>query len=283
VFWYSLPGSSALVEHWDGSAWSIVPVRRPRHATSIEFSGVSCPGPKDCIAVGSFRRLDAGLQAQRQPLAEHWDGRSWVVEVTPNPDAPEGSSLDGVACSSGVSCEAVGNYSYAGTPFRDSIFALGWDGKHWIYQDQPNPGQLPKNYERGVSCFAPGVCTSVGTWNGAKRYHALAERWDGAAWTRERVPNPQGFQDSELNDVSCSAATECVAVGYWRKSKYGRGGGLLVARWDGTAWSLDSPPEPPNSKGGFNGVTCLSVISCVAVGARATKSGEATLVEVYSG
>jgi hypothetical protein len=271
-----------VVERWNGSTWSIVPTPRP-HSADVAFNGVSCLNPKDCTAVGGFRKWDAAYQTRQQPLAERWDGTTWRIETTPDPQAPDGSSLDGVACTASASCEAVGTYSYAGMPFRDSVFAMGWNGRKWGLQDQPNPGQLPKVYEFAVACSEPDACTSVGTWNDTGRYHALAERWDGTSWSRQRAPNWPDFQSSELNDVSCPGGSTCIAVGDWAKSKYGRGGGILVERWAGEGWTLESPPAPPDGKGALRGVVCGSPTACVAVGTGSLPGGSGTLVEVYSG
>ena len=133
-----------------------------------------------------------------------------------------------------------------------------------------------------MSCSGPTACTSVGTWNGTGRYHALAERWDGTAWSRQRVPNQPDFQDSELAGVSCPDGSTCVAVGFWAKSKYGRGAAILAERWDGQAWTLESPPEPPGN-GGLMAIDCASAMACVAVGDAYAPGGTITLVEVYSG
>jgi hypothetical protein len=284
IYWLDFPWTSALAERWDGRRWSRVPVRRGEGVVGTDFSSVSCAGPSDCTAVGGFSRLDAGFQAPEQPLAEHWNGRSWTVEATPNPQAPDGSWLDGVSCAGPTSCEAVGNYSYDGFPFRESVFALGWDGARWTYQEQPNPGQLPKVYDWGVSCSTGDRCMSVGTWNATKRYHALAERWDGTGWSRDPVPNPRGFQDSELNDVSCPEASTCLAVGHWTKNKRGWGGGLLAELWNGADWTMLAPAEAHQHGASFSGITCASATVCVAVGSQpANGLGSATLVEVYSG
>ncbi len=127
------------------------------------------------------------------------------------------------------------------------------------------------------------MCTSVGTWNDTGRYHALAERWDGTSWSRQRVPNWPGFQNSELDDVSCPDSSTCIAVGSWAKNKFGKGGAILAERWDGAAWTLDTPPEPPNAHGALRGIVCASPIACVAVGSSYGEGGSTTLVEVYAG
>ena len=43
-----------LVEHWDGTTWSIAASANPAGTTNATLTGVSCPSPTGCIAVGSF-------------------------------------------------------------------------------------------------------------------------------------------------------------------------------------------------------------------------------------
>ncbi len=129
-----LPDSTVgLAERWDGHRWSALPTPRPHGAIAVWFSAVSCAGVADCVAVGAFTPSDAAFQTRSRPLAEHWDGTAWRVETTPDPEAPDGSALDGVSCPTSALCEGVGNYAYEGMPFRDSVFALGRDGGTWTY------------------------------------------------------------------------------------------------------------------------------------------------------
>ena len=44
---------AALVEHWNGAAWSVVPVPTPAGAASSQLSGISARSPSDIWAVGS--------------------------------------------------------------------------------------------------------------------------------------------------------------------------------------------------------------------------------------
>ncbi len=65
---------SSLAELWDGTWWRIVPTPNPSPVSKL--SGVSCPTPAACMAVGT---------SQNRTLAERWDGSGWIIERTPNP------------------------------------------------------------------------------------------------------------------------------------------------------------------------------------------------------
>jgi hypothetical protein len=43
-----------LVEHWNGTAWSIVASANASGSANSELAGVSCPTPATCIAVGAY-------------------------------------------------------------------------------------------------------------------------------------------------------------------------------------------------------------------------------------
>src|SRR5262249_46578012 len=69
---YHLSGAAKpLIEHWDGTRWSIVP--GPSVLAGILF-GVTALSSTDVWAVGGYAPVDFG-----QGLAEHWDGTSWSI------------------------------------------------------------------------------------------------------------------------------------------------------------------------------------------------------------
>src|SRR5438477_13059472 len=69
-------GSSftTLIEHWDGSSWSVVP--SPKLPKGSELTGVAAPTPDNAGAVGSAR-------GSPDALAEHWNGASWRIAASP--------------------------------------------------------------------------------------------------------------------------------------------------------------------------------------------------------
>ena len=92
----------------------------------------------------------------------------------------------------------------------------------------------------------------------------MVEAWNGTAWSVTSSPNP-GFAPVLL-DVSCTAPTNCVAVG----SDEGASGNnkTLVESWNGTAWSVTSSPNEGGTavENFLYGVSCTNSTNCVAVG-----------------
>ena len=92
---------SALVEHWNGTKWSITLSKG-----GIALDGVSCVSATDCTAVGfSIRAPISGPQVSTT-LVEHWNGKKWSVIPSSNPSG--GGVLLGVSCVSATHCAAVG-------------------------------------------------------------------------------------------------------------------------------------------------------------------------------
>lgn len=86
-----------LAERWNGSRWRIIPAPSPTHAS--QFSGVSCPAPNACVAVGSSA-------SGARTLAERWNGARWTVLHTPGIGHIGYSALTAVSCATAVTCPA---------------------------------------------------------------------------------------------------------------------------------------------------------------------------------
>jgi hypothetical protein len=64
-------GTETLVEHWDGSQWSVA--SSPDSGVDDGLSGVSAVGPSDIWAVGDYF-LNTPTGSHVLTLAEHFDG-----------------------------------------------------------------------------------------------------------------------------------------------------------------------------------------------------------------
>jgi hypothetical protein len=95
---------------WDGTTWTTQAVPLPAGNNGGQLSSVSCTSATDCTAVGYWTD-NAGPDAVPDlTLAEHWDGTTWTIEPTPNPNNPVDAYLSGVSCTAPTSCTAVGYY-----------------------------------------------------------------------------------------------------------------------------------------------------------------------------
>ena len=111
----------------------------------------------------------------------------------------------------------------------------------------------------------------------------LAEAWNGTSWSIQTTPNPSGAQASELNNVACTSASACTAVGYWIGSPYSQN--ALVEVWNGTSWSIQTIPTPSGAQAtALYGVACTSSSACTTVGGYVDSSSNVdTLAEAWNG
>jgi hypothetical protein len=241
--------STTLAERWDGNRWRIQPSPVPAGTISAGLSGVSCPSPRACTAVGEF----FGRGQRELALAERWDGRRWRVQPVPTPaGAPQGSELSAVSCPAADRCFAVGQYF---TKSGSVALAETWNGAHWTIQ--PLPGAVSNTFLLGVSCTTPRACVAVGSYG--------TEVWNGTSWRFVPMATPAGGQVVSLNGVSCISASACTAVG----SYFSRVAGPLnlAEAWDGTAWRVQATPNPmPGGRNQLDSVSCTSPRACTAVG-----------------
>jgi hypothetical protein len=247
-----------LVEHWNGSNWSIQ--RTPLHPSSDwsgGLSGVSCTSSGACIAVGfGYSEISGRLG----PLAERWNGSSWSIQRTPQ--LADGDQFDDVSCVSSTACTAVGGNGL------DTI-AERWDGHRWWAQGIHfgGTGEGPDALT-SVSCMT-GRCAAVGWDNiglcgedGYSDYSVpvlgsvpMLGFWADRRWSLRRHPDLacSNGGGNLLNGVSCPSQEACTAVG------------TAVYRWDGHRWSVQ---QVPLSGDELTGVSCPSTNACTAIGSR---------------
>jgi hypothetical protein len=105
-----VPGSQTLIEHFNGTAWSIVP--SPSPGSIAILGGVTTSNAaNDVWAVGAD--TPAGTSG-RQTLTLNWNGTAWHVVSSPNPGSTDG--VGAVATNPGAAIVwAVGESGPAGS------------------------------------------------------------------------------------------------------------------------------------------------------------------------
>jgi hypothetical protein len=245
------------------SGWVIQPAPYPSGSSSSELVGVSCPTASECMAVGNYA-TSAGAE---RALSERWNGTSWVIRSTPDPDpGTSGDALYAVSCSAAAACTAVGYQDGLAAPLAER-----WNGTSWTVQPTPVPAGAAYGVTlAGVSCPSATDCTAVGSYTTAAGVQqTLAEQWNGTTWAIQ--PTPSSYSGgagsgSELAAVSCSSATACTAAGASTKTS---GNGLTLAEgWDGSTWAVQSTPNPSGATNPvFFAVSCPSATACTGTGA----------------
>lgn len=267
-----LSPSSTLIEHWDGSQWSVV--ASPSPGTGInELFGVAAISPSNAWAVGHFGALNS---PQDSTLIEHWDGTQWSVVASPNASAFS-NRLNSVTAISSNNVWAVGNSFTPNIPEPTQTLIEHWDGTQWSIVASAN---VPSSDDDliSVAAISANDIWAVGQVNkvpGSGAATTLTEHWNGSQWKVVASPN-NSFSD---NLVSVSAITT--------NNVWAAGGGInqndtagrtLLAHWNGRSWTLVKNPTN-TALTGYNGVSTLSVGNVWAVGFSSGKIVTKTLAE----
>jgi hypothetical protein len=211
---------------------------------------------------------------------------TWVIQATPNPADATSPELNGISCHSSTNCVAVGFDRNATTDISQTL-TEHWNGSTWKIQ---TPRSLPRSSNAqlwGVACPSARSCIAVGQITNSSDFQAaLAEHWNGSAWTTQTVHNPAAAASgSLLFGISCSSATSCTAVGYQLPSAWDPAPEPLAEHWNGSTWTIQTTPIPSGSDAGsLQAVSCVSATSCTAVGyAYGSSYPLALLVEHWNG
>jgi len=140
-----------LIEHWNGTSWSIVPV--PKAALGV-LESVSAASASDVWAVG------AGQQSGQSTVALHFDGSSWKLVAVPTPPGTSGA-LSGVKALSATDAWAVGE-SFPNAGGNGKILTDHWNGTSWQVVTAPSVGG--RGALSGLSSVDAAPRTGCGPW-----------------------------------------------------------------------------------------------------------------------
>jgi hypothetical protein len=289
-----------LIEHWNGTAWQVVPSPNPS-ASFAELFGVRAHTATDIWAVGEYAP-SAG--ARDKTLILHWDGHTWKQVASPSPGGVD-NELSGVRAVSATDAWAVGT---AFTKTGEQPLILRWDGQAWKRVPSPDPGGA--SVLTGVAATSASNAWAVGQSGevagprqgpgrlvrgpgarlAAARQRAssaatgnptLILHWDGHSWKRVPSPSP-GTGFNELSAVGVTSATRAWAVG---TIGTGNRDQTLILRWDGHSWKRVASPNPGGSGADnvLSGVTGPATNAAWAVGVTSHGSTEQTLILHWNG
>jgi hypothetical protein len=253
-----------LVEHWDGTGWSVVP--SPNVGTGDNaLLGISAVGPNNIWAVGT-----AIVNHVHRTLTEHWDGSGWSVVPSPNVGTSD-NRLFAVAAISSTDVWAVGDYDNG----RNQTLTEHWSGTSWSAVPSPNPG-TGGNLLYGVGGSRSNDVWAVGTATTGPAGSAVTEHWNGTAWSA--VPSANGGDmDNPLDAVAAIAPDDVWAVGDFvngvEKAR------TLGEHWDGSSWTVVATPARVQ----LTGVAARGSGDVWAVGFQDAGFADITLSEHWDG
>jgi hypothetical protein len=101
-------------------------------------------------------------------------------------------------------------------------------------------------------------------------------------WVLQTTVNSASGTLNTLDAVSCTSASNCVAVGNYQNSADSY---ALAEHWNGSTWALQAPVNPSGDTAFFlAGVSCPTATYCIAVGVNQPTVASSTVVaEVWNG
>jgi hypothetical protein len=161
-------------------------------------SGIFNPGILATFALGSVGVLLAML--------------SFAANPPRGMETPSASSAGASAFVDNHAAPLKGNAAASA-----SSMPLAATGAAWSIVSSPNKSATQNNYLRNVTCTSASDCWAVGYYNfngtTLPPSHTLIEHWNGTTWSIVTSPNTTATQGNFLNDVTCTSASDCWAVG----------------------------------------------------------------------
>ena len=222
-------------------------------SADVDLADIDCATPDFCVAVGTY--IDDSPEPLYLPLIQTWDGEGWTAS---SPALPGDSGftedvlLADVECAAVGACVAVGRYD-ENVDGNDVPLVLALAGGTWTSPAVAVPAGSTGRLN-AVACPTAGACVAVGeetTSGGAREPLVVTGPGTWTVNTSVGLPATADPDDpqTQLHDVSCSAAGACVASGsYFTDTSQVQGLLEVLASTTWTPLSVTVPWEPaPNT------------------------------------
>jgi hypothetical protein len=209
---FSYASFDEVLEHWDGTSWTVSDGAAPDGA-----------GLTDVEATSATNAWASGHWGQGSPLMEHWDGSGWSWSRPDFGAFPDSAGVNGISSVGPKDAWVAGSYQDAGSV--DHPFFAHFNGKKWKAVDGPQVDGVISEIKMVSSDDAWAV--------GKAGAQTLTEHWDGTSW--QVVDSPDVGSQSVLLGVDANATDDVVAVGGYVTASGRRL--PLTLHWDGTSWS----------------------------------------------
>jgi hypothetical protein len=210
-----------LIEHYDGSKWSIVPTSNP--STMQVLTTVTAISATDVWAVG-YSYISS--TAKFQTLIENWNGTTW--SIVPSPVFGKDNVLHGISASTATDIWAVGGQQ----PHKTLI--EHYDGTSWSVVPSPSAsfGGIGNVLEAVAVVPGTNQVWAVGSAWSQNTQRSISEFYNGSTW--RLVATTAG--NDYLGSVVAFSSNDLMAVG---------GGDAL--EWDGWKTRWTSTPFTPSA------------------------------------
>jgi hypothetical protein len=259
-----------LIEHFNGSVWSVVPSPSPGALQNILY-GVAAITDSDVWAVGAQQDA-AGLW---HTLTEHWNGTAWSA-VNAVDNGSNGNQLFGVKALATNNVYAVGQQ--AGSAFPNEALIEHWNGSTWSVVTSPT--------DPSASALTLGITATASTLTIVGQQETDTVPYTtyvaaGAPGSLSILTTPNnGTTENDLFATAIAADGSTWAVG-WYVDPVSDNHDPLVLQGVNNVWNLVSSPS--FSSGGDSGLAAITAIpggGLWAVGVTATsKSNYSAVIE----
>jgi hypothetical protein len=252
--------------------------------SGASVTSISCAAPGECAGGGFY---NASKEDVWQPLVISQTDGTWAKAI----EVPGAAALNGgrgarvtsISCAAPGECAAGGFYKTDWT-YSGAFVASEANGKWGNAIKVPGLAKLDTvgvASVTSISCGAPGECVAGGNFNNDSLPFLVSET-NGSWGNAIEVPgvaklNP-GY-DTTLTSLSCAAAGECAAGGYYDSFRNGNESGQAwVASERNGSWgpAIEVPGIATLNTGTSAGVTSISCAApgeCAAGGSYATIDG----------
>jgi len=255
-----------LIEHWDGTQWSIVPT-----PGGGRLNGIAAVSADDIWAVGSNGRRSFAL---------HWDGQEWLESPTNDPPLADSSFvLNAATAITSNDVWAVGyQHNSVTNSYRSIIYH--WDGRGWVYSSET--GGRAGDSLQAVAATSASDIWAVGQRGKGQSYEeplrTVTKHWDGSSWLEVASPNV-GAGDCYLRGVDAISSKDVWAVGGCGPRTGTKQ--TVVLHWQGLGWSIVPSPNVEGNSNRFFAIEAILANNIWAVGTY-NSNGTGALVERYN-
>jgi hypothetical protein len=172
-----------LIEHWNGTKWSIVPSPDPLGTASpAELNDIAAISRTDMFAVGGL----GDTFAPTQTMIQRWNGTTWQTVPSPFSDTAT-ESLGGVSAVSATDAWAVGSYGTQ-TNSKNQTLIVRWNGKRWQAVRAPFPHGADADGLGSIAAVSAKSAWAVGSAIIGSNDQPLLMHWNGTRWAIVTAP-----------------------------------------------------------------------------------------------
>ena len=254
-----------LVEHYDGTTWSVIPSPSPGAEQNILY-GVSAVSDSDVWAVGA----EQDANALWHTLTEHWNGSAW--SVVPAVDAgATGNQFFAVTAVSSNSVYATGQQ--AGSGFPTKALVEHWNGSSWSVL--PSPSDSTETLTPYGITGSDSALTAVGDRESSTAPYTTMVA-SGAPGSLSLVSSPNnGTGEQDLFAAATASDGSTWAAGWDLTSSYQ----TLTEQGVNGTWSIVPSASPGTGDNGFAGIAAIPGGGRWAVGVTSGSGNFSTLIE----